>query len=101
MSFNSLGFFFSLGASSTAGCSLFTGGTSPNTEYFTFGYSALDFYANPVGKTVYYNSGPPFGIVALGNGYIVTSNGCRYELISGVVQNITACSPGGSCASPI
>ena len=101
LSYNSLGLFFSLAASSTAGCSLFTGGTSPNTEYFTFGYSALDFYANPVGKTVYYNSGPPFGIVALGNGYIVTSNGCRYELISGVVQNITACSPGGSCASPI
>ena len=99
--YNSLGLFFSLAISSTVGCSQFTGGTSPNTEYFTFGYSALDFYTNPVGKTVYYNSAPPFGFVPLGNGYIVTSNGCRYELISGVVQNITACSPGGSCASPI
>jgi len=31
----------------------------------------------------------------------VTSNGCRYELTSGVVQNAVPCSPGGSCASPI
>jgi len=99
-SYNSLGLFFSIAASSTAGCALFTGGTSANTEYFTFGVSAVDFYTNPVGKSVYVNS-PPFGFGLLGTGYIVTSNGCRYELISGVVQNIQTCSPGGSCASPI
>ena len=99
-SYNSLGLFFSIAASSTAGCALFTGGTSANTEYFTFGVSAVDFYTNPVGKSVYVNS-PPFGFGLLGTGYIVTSNGCRYELISGVVQNIQTCSTGGSCASPI
>jgi hypothetical protein len=99
-SYNSLGLFFSIAASSTAGCALFTGGTSPNTEYFTFGFSVVDFYTNPVGKSVYVDS-PPFGFGLLGTGYIVTSNGCRYELTSGVVQNTQTCSPGGSCLSPI
>lgn len=93
--------FFGIAASGTAGCSLFTGGTSPNTEYFTFGFSAVDFYTNPVGKSMYVNSPPPFGFGLLGTGYIVTSNGCRYELASGVVQNRQTCSPGGSCLSPI
>ena len=96
--YNSLGLFFGIGASPTGGCALFTGGASGSTEYFTFGFSSIDFYANPVGKTVYVDS-PPFGFGPLGTGYIVSSGGCRYELISGVVQNAVPCSPGGSCTS--
>jgi hypothetical protein len=91
--------FFDIAASPSQGCDLFTGGFPPNTEYFTFGFSSIDFYANPVGKTVYVDS-PPFGFGALGSGYIVSSGGCRYELLSGVVQDAIPCSPGGSCVPP-
>ena len=94
--YNSLGLFYGINFSPIAGCQNFTGGTSPITEYFTFGFSSIDFYANPVGKTVYVDS-PPFGFGALGSGYIVSSGGCRYELLSGVVQDAIPCSPGGSC----
>ena len=97
--YNSLGLFYGITVNPDSGCGLFTGGTSANTEYFTFGFSSIDFYANPVGKTVYVDS-PPFGFGVLGTGYIVSSGGCRYELISGVVQNAIPCSPGGSCVPP-
>jgi hypothetical protein len=92
--------FFSISANSSAGCSNFTNDLQPTAEYFTLGYTTQDFFINPVGKTVYYDAGLPFGIVPLGVGYIVTSNGCRYELNNGVVLNIEPCLPGGSCVAP-
>jgi hypothetical protein len=99
--FYSLGMFFGIAVSPTAGCSVFSSSSSPPTHnFFALGFTAVDFYTNPVGKTVYVDS-PPFGFGALGNGYIVSSNGCRFELVAGVVQNAVACVPGGSCISPI